>query len=123
MVLIAKGASAPIRIIENNGDGGLGNTRLSLLVDKFLKIGSPDLLQISDAQYEADRVKDVGLPRAIEPRDSVEEWVETRNHSPRRIRLETFQTYLLYVHFFAPIRTRKKKKTKSRRISLPKGEI
>lgn len=102
MVLVAKRATAPIRIIENNGNGGLGNTRLALFVDKFLEIGSPDLLQIGDAQYEADGVENVGLSGAIEASDSVEEWVETRNHSPRRVRLETLQAYLLYVHFSLP---------------------
>ncbi|PON56293.1 hypothetical protein PanWU01x14_183050, partial [Parasponia andersonii] len=102
MVLVPKGASTPIGIIENNGDGGLGNTRLSLLVNKLLEIGSPDLLQIGDAQHEADGVEDVGLSGAVEARDSVEEWVETRDDGPRRVRLETLQANLLYVHFFLP---------------------
>lgn len=104
MILVPKRTSAPIRIIKHDGDGGLCNTRLSLLVNELLQIGSTDLLQIGDAQDEANGVEDVGLAGAIEPSDGVEVRVKPRNHSPRRIRLEPFQAYLLYVHCLPSIR-------------------
>lgn len=90
MILVPKGTSGPVGIIKDDGDGGLGNTRLSLLVDELLKIGSPNLLQIGDAQDEADGVEDVGLAGAIKPCYGVEVRVKSRNHGPRRVRLEPF---------------------------------
>lgn len=135
MALVTKGTSAAVRVIEDDGDGGLGNTGLSLLVDKFLEIGSPDLLQVSDAQNEADGIENVGLSGAVEPRYGVEEGVEARNHSPRRVRLEPFQAYLFYVHFFLAPPTRatrlpgnlqtwkKKKRTMNSKRTLWKEEI
>lgn len=106
MVLVPKGTPAPIGVIEDDGDGGLGDTGLSLLVDKFLEIGGPDLLQIGDAQHEADGIENVGLAGAVEAGYGVEEGIEARDYRPRRVGLEAFQAYLLYVHFFLAAPTR-----------------
>ncbi len=97
-VFIANGAAAAIIVGEDNGDGGLGDTRLALLVHQFLEIGDAHLLQVGDAHDEANAVQDVGLTGAIVARDGVEARVEAAHRRPRRVRLEAFQTYLLYVH-------------------------
>lgn len=98
MVLVPEGAPAPIGVIKHDGNSGLGNPGLALLVHELLKIRSPNLLQIGDSQHEANRVQDVGLSRTVQPRDCVEVRIEALDHSPRRIRLEPFQAYLLDVH-------------------------
>ncbi len=97
-VFIANGAAAAIVVGEDNGDGGLGDTRLALLVHQLLEIGDAHLLQVGDAHDEANAVQDVGLAGAIVARDGVEARVEATHRRPRRVRLEAFQTYLLYVH-------------------------
>ncbi len=97
-VFIANGAATAIVVGEDNGDGGLGDTRLALLVHQFLEIGDAHLLQVGDAHDEANAVQDVGLTGAIVARDGVEARVEAAHRRPRRVRLEAFQTYLLYVH-------------------------
>jgi hypothetical protein len=56
------------------------------------------LLQVGDAHDEANAVQDIGLAGAIVARDGVEARVEAAHRRPRRVRLEAFQTYLLYVH-------------------------
>lgn len=97
-VFIANGAATAIVVGEDNGDGGLGDTRLALLVHQFLEIGDAHLLQVGNAHDEANAVQDVGLTGAIVARDGVEARVEATHRRPRRVRLEAFQTYLLYVH-------------------------
>ncbi len=97
-VFIANGAAAAIVVGEDNGDSGLGDTRLALLVHQLLEIGDAHLLQVGDAHDEANAVQDVGLARAIVTCDGVEARVEAAHRRPRRVRLEAFQTYLLYVH-------------------------
>ena len=64
-ILIPQRAPRPVGVVEDDGDGGLGDARLALLVDELLEVGGPDLLQVGDAQDEADGVEYVGLPRAI----------------------------------------------------------
>lgn len=97
-VLVAKGTTAAIGVIKDNGDSGLGDPGLALLVNKFLEVGSANLLEIGDPKNEADGIEDVGLTGAIEPRDGVEEGIEARDHRPRGVGLETLQTDLLDVH-------------------------
>lgn len=65
MGLIPERTAGAIGIVEDDGDGGLGNSGLALLVDELLEIGCSDLLQIGDAQHEADGVEDVGLARPV----------------------------------------------------------
>lgn len=54
MVLVAERASVSLGVVEGDGDGGLGDTGLALLVDELLEISGSDLLEIGDAQDEAD---------------------------------------------------------------------
>lgn len=76
MGLVAEGTAGAVGIVEDDRDGGLCNAGLALLVDELLEIGSPDLLQICDAQDEADGVEDVGFARPVETRYGVEKRVE-----------------------------------------------
>lgn len=109
MVLVAEGAPTSIGVIEDDGHSSLGNPGLALLVHELLKIRSPNLLQIRDAQDEANRVENVRLARPVQSRYRVEVLVEARYHGPRRVRLEPLQAYLLDVHgsarFPRPIET------------------
>lgn len=98
VVLVPEGAPTPIGVIEDDGDGSLGDPGLALLVHELLKIRSPNLLQIRDPQDEANRVENVRLARPVQPRYRVEVLVEARYHGPRRVRLEPLQAYLLDVH-------------------------
>lgn len=98
MGLVAEGTAGAVGIVEDDGDGGLCNAGLALLVDELLEIGSPDLLQIGDAQDEAYGVEDVGFARPVQTRYGVEKRVEPGHHRPRRVRLEPLQAYLLDVH-------------------------
>ena len=52
-----------ISVIEGDGDGGLGNSRLAILVDELLQVGGPHMAEVGDAQEEADRVQDIALTR------------------------------------------------------------
>lgn len=61
-------------------------------------MGGADLLQVGDAEDEADGVEDVGLAGAVEAGDGVEVGVEAGHHRPRRVRLESLQTHLLHEH-------------------------
>ena len=98
MVFIPERASTPIRVIEHNRHRSLCNPCLSLLVHELLKIRSPNLLQVRDSQNEANRIEDVRFAGTVQPRDGIEERIEAGNDGSRRVRLETFQANLLYVH-------------------------
>lgn len=98
VVLVSQRAPAPVRIIEHDGDGGFRNPGLALLVDELLQVRGPDLLQVGDAQHEADGVEDVGLAGAVEAGDGVEEGVEARDDGPGGVGLEALQADLLDVH-------------------------
>lgn len=98
MVFITKRASTPIGIIEHDGDSGLGNSCLALLVHELLKVGSPNLLQVGDAEHEANRIENVRFAGTVQAGDGVEEGVEARNDGSCGVRFETFQANLLDVH-------------------------
>lgn len=55
--------------------------------------------EISDTEYEAYGIEDVGLSRAIETSNGIEVRIKIRNHSSRRVGLESLQADLLDVHF------------------------
>lgn len=98
MSFVSERASGAVGVVEDDGDGGLGDASLALLVDEFLEVGSPDLLQVGDSEDEADGVQDVRLPGTVQAGDGVEERVEARNHGAGRVGFEPFQTNLLDVH-------------------------
>lgn len=99
-VLVAEGGAGvgAVGVVEDDGDGGLGDAGLALLVDELLERGGAHLAEVGDAEHEADGVEDVGLAGAVEPGDGVEQRVEPRHHRPPRVRLEPLQAYLLDVH-------------------------
>jgi hypothetical protein len=97
-VLVAERGAGAVGVVEDDGDGCLGDSGLALLVDELLERGGAHLAQIGDAEHEADGVEDVGLAGAVEASDGVEQRVEPRHHRPPRIRLEALQAYLLDVH-------------------------
>uniref|UniRef100_A0A0A9F103 Uncharacterized protein n=1 Tax=Arundo donax TaxID=35708 RepID=A0A0A9F103_ARUDO len=97
-VLVAKRRAGAVGVVEDDGDGGLGDAGLALLVDELLERGSAHLAEVGDAEHEADGVEDVGLAGAVEPGNGVEQRVEPRHHRTPRVRLEPLQGYLLDVH-------------------------
>jgi hypothetical protein len=97
-VLVAERGAGAVGVVEDDGDGCLGDSGLALLVDELLERGGAHLAQIGDAEHEADGVEDVGLAGAVEASDGVEQRVEPRHHCPPRVRLEALQAYLLDVH-------------------------
>lgn len=97
-VLIAERGAGAVGVVEDDGDGSLGDPGLALLVDELLERGGAHLAEICDAEHEADGVEDVGLAGAVEPGDGVEQRVEPRHHRPPRVRLEPLEGYLLDVH-------------------------
>lgn len=98
MAFVPERASRPVGVVEDDGDGGFGDSGLALLVDEFLEVGSPNLLQIGDAKNEADGIENVRFSWTVQAGDGVEERVEARNHGARRVWLEPFQANLLDVH-------------------------
>jgi len=95
---VSERASGAVGVVEDDGDGGLGDAGLALLVYEFLEVGSPDLLQVGDAEDEADGIEDVGLAGTVQAGDGVEERVKARNHGAGRVGLEPFQANLLDIH-------------------------
>lgn len=72
VVLVTDGALFLVPIVKGDGDGGLGDSSLTALVDELLKVGGPHVTQVGDAQEEADGIQDVGLATAVEAGDGVE---------------------------------------------------
>lgn len=97
-VLVAERGAGAVGVVEDDGDGGLGDAGLALLVDELLERGGAHRAKVCDAEHEADGVEDVGLAGAVEPGDGVEQRVEPRHHRPRRVRLEPLKADLLDVH-------------------------
>lgn len=98
MAFVTERASRPVGVVEDDGDSGFGDSGLTLLVDEFLEVGSPNLLQIGDAKNEADGIENVRFAWTVQTSDGVEEGVEARNHGARSVWLEPFQANLLDVH-------------------------
>ena len=70
-VLIAQGRLLLVPVVESDGDSGLGDASLAVLVDQFLEIGRPDVTQVSDAEEEADGVQNVTLPGSAHKQEQV----------------------------------------------------
>lgn len=41
------------------------NARLALIADELLEVSGPDLLEVGDAEHEADGIKNVRTPRPM----------------------------------------------------------
>ena len=48
-----------VAIVEFDGDGGLSDSRVTLLVDKFLQLFSSHVRQLGDTQHEAEGIQDI----------------------------------------------------------------
>ena len=75
-LLVPHGARGFVLIVEHDGDAGLVDARLALLVHELGEVAGADLGQVGDSQDEADGVEDVGFSRPVEARDGVEVGVE-----------------------------------------------
>lgn len=64
-VLVAERGTGAVGVVEDDGDGGLGDAGLALLVDELLERGGAHLAEVGDAEHEADGVEDVGLAGTI----------------------------------------------------------
>ena len=104
-ILVSKGTPTPIRIIEHHRHGCLGNPSLALLVDQLLEIRSTHLLQIGNAQHEANGVENVGLAGTIKAGDGIEVGIESRDYRTSGVGFEALQADLFYVHYWDEIET------------------
>lgn len=75
-LLIAHGTAGLVLVVKDDGDGGLVDTGLTLLVDQFGEVAGADLGEILDSENEADGIEDVGFSGAVEAGDGVEVRVE-----------------------------------------------
>ena len=50
-----------VSVVECDGDGGLGDASLAVLVDELLQVGGSHMAQVGDAQQETDGVQDVAF--------------------------------------------------------------
>ena len=87
-----------VLVVEDHGHGGLGDPGLALLVDELLQRVGAHGREVADAEHEADGVEDVGLARAVEARDGVEEAVEAVDVDAGGVRLEAVDVDGLDVH-------------------------
>ena len=53
-----------VSVVEGDGDRGLGDPRLTVLVDQLLQVGGSHVAEVGDAQQEADGVQDVTFTRS-----------------------------------------------------------
>ena len=66
VVLVPQRRLLLVAVVEGDGDGGLRDARLAILVDQLLEVGGSHVTQVGDAQEEADRIQNVTLARPEE---------------------------------------------------------
>lgn len=98
MAFISKRTTTPFRIIKHDRNSSLSDSRLSLLIHKFLKIGSTNLLQVGNSKHETNRIEDVRFAGTVQTSDGVEESIEAGNNCSGSVGFETFQANFLDVH-------------------------
>lgn len=81
MRLESNGGSGLVGIVKDNRDAGLRDTSLSLFVYKFRQISSPNFREIRYAENEADAIKDVRFPWAIQTCNCIKLGVEGAEYS------------------------------------------
>jgi hypothetical protein len=100
MVLVPDRASGGVCVVEDDGDGRLGDARLALLVDEVLEVAGADLREVRDAEDEADGVEDVALAAPVEAGDGVELRVPPLDDRALGVALEPLDDHLLDEHSF-----------------------
>jgi len=76
-LLVADGTGGLVLIVEDNGNAGLVDAGLALLVHELREVAGTDLGQVGNAKDEADGIENVGLSRSIETGDGIEVWVKS----------------------------------------------
>ena len=76
-LLVSDGAGGLVFVVEDDGNAGLVDAGLALLVDELREIAGTDLGQIGNAKDEADGVENVGLARSVQTSNGVEVRVES----------------------------------------------
>ena len=107
-----------VSVVKCDGDGGLRDSRLAVLVDELLEVGGPHVAQVGDAKEEADRIQDVTLARPeeiselskyqlwsgihlnlpIQPSDSIELVIKSINFCSLSVGLEPVNNHWLHKH-------------------------
>ena len=59
VVLVPQRRLLLVAVVEGDGDGGLRDARLTILVDQLLQIGRPDVAQVGNTEEETDSVQDI----------------------------------------------------------------
>ena len=52
-----------VSVVKCDGDSGLGDSSLTVLVDKLLEVGRSDMAQVGDTEEETDGVQDITFSR------------------------------------------------------------
>ena len=63
VVLVPQRRLLLVAVVEGDGDGGLRDARLTILVDQLLQVGRPDVAQVGDTEEETDGVQDITFSR------------------------------------------------------------
>ena len=61
IVLVTKRRLFLVSVVKCDGDGGFGDSSLTVLVDQLLEVGSSDVAQVSNAKKETDGIQNVTL--------------------------------------------------------------
>ena len=56
VVLVSERRLLLVSVVEGDGDCGLGDASLAVLVDQFLQVGCSDVAQVGDTEEETDGV-------------------------------------------------------------------
>ena len=61
VVLVSERRLLLVSVVEGDGDCGLGDASLAVLVDQFLQVGCSDVAQVGDTEEEADGIQNVAF--------------------------------------------------------------
>ena len=76
-LLVSDGTGGLVLVVEDDGDAGLVDAGLALLVHELREVAGTDLGQVGNAKDEADGIENVGLSRSVETGDGIEVGVES----------------------------------------------
>ena len=61
VVLVSERRLLLVSVVEGDGDCGLGDASLAVLVDQFLQVGCSYVAQVGDTEEEADGIQNVAF--------------------------------------------------------------